>query len=223
MLINSYKLQPFFFLFWTALFLENNRSFEAFYEVYIKHSPAAVIVITWKKKWSGPFPPTTLACGRRRISDRGFSGTRLSGSCVVFVGGHAATDHDGCSRPDLNKQTKKQILVVTVVFCFVAFQTFFEGIKLRFICQARSQESLLLLEGSLSNDDGDGSKNVAKKVNWDPFKLNRVYLDPLNLFPLVDWKEKKEGSVRKPLVEKAYSCQPREHKSLLSQPITHVY
>ena len=51
MLINSYKLQPFFFLFWTALFLENNRSFEAFYEVYIKHSPAAVIVITWKKKW----------------------------------------------------------------------------------------------------------------------------------------------------------------------------
>ena len=69
------------------------------------------------------------------------------------------------SSPDLNKQTKKQILVVTVVFCFVAFQTFFEGIKLRFICQSRSQESLLLLEGSLSNNDGDGSKNVAKNVN----------------------------------------------------------
>ena len=127
------------------------------------------------------------------------------------------------SSPDLNKQTKKQILVVTVVFCFVACQTFVDSIKLRFICQSRSQESLLPLEGSLSNDDGDGSKNVAKKVNWDPFKLNRVHLDPLNLFPLVDWKEKREGSVRKPLVEKAYSCQPREHKSLLSQPITHVY
>ena len=129
------------------------------------------------------------------------------------------------SSPDLtNKQTKKQILVVTVVFCFEAFQTFFDSIKLRFICQSRSQESLLPLEGSVSNDDGDGSKNVAKKVNWDPFKLNRVHLDPFNLFPLVDWKHKKEGRVRKPLFEKAYSCQPREHKSLelLCQPTIHV-
>ena len=36
--------------------------------------------------------------------------------------------------------------------------------------------------GSLSNDDDDdGSENVAKKINLRPFKLCRVYVDPLNL------------------------------------------
>ena len=35
--------------------------------------------------------------------------------------------------------------------------------------------------GSLSNDDDDGSENVAKKMNLRSFKLNRVYLDSLNL------------------------------------------
>ena len=36
--------------------------------------------------------------------------------------------------------------------------------------------------GTLSNDDDDdGSENVAKKTNLRPFKLNRVYLDPLNM------------------------------------------
>ena len=128
------------------------------------------------------------------------------------------------SSPDLSKQANRKTDSGSYrCVLFRSFSNLFEGIKLRFICQSRSQESLLLLEGSLSKDDGDGSENVAKKVNWDPFKLNRVYLDPLNLFPLVDWKEKREGSVRKPLVEKAYSCQPREHKSLLSQPIIRVH
>ena len=34
--------------------------------------------------------------------------------------------------------------------------------------------------GTLSNDNDDGSENVAKKINFRSFKLNRVYLDPLN-------------------------------------------
>ena len=34
---------------------------------------------------------------------------------------------------------------------------------------------------TLSKDDDDGSENVAKKMNLRSFKLNRVYLDPLNL------------------------------------------
>ena len=35
--------------------------------------------------------------------------------------------------------------------------------------------------GTLSNDDDDGGENVAKKMNLRSFKLNRVYLDPLNM------------------------------------------
>ena len=35
--------------------------------------------------------------------------------------------------------------------------------------------------GTLSNDDDDGSENVAKKINLRSFKLNRVYLDQLNM------------------------------------------
>ena len=38
-----------------------------------------------------------------------------------------------------------------------------------------------LTVGSLRNDDDDGSENVAKKMNLSSFKLNRVYLDPLNM------------------------------------------
>ena len=33
--------------------------------------------------------------------------------------------------------------------------------------------------GTLSNDDG--SENVGKQMNLRSFKLNRVYLDPLNM------------------------------------------
>ena len=33
----------------------------------------------------------------------------------------------------------------------------------------------------LSNNDDDGSENVAKKMNLRSFKLNRVYLDPFNM------------------------------------------
>ena len=33
----------------------------------------------------------------------------------------------------------------------------------------------------ISKDEDDGSENVPKKMNLRSFKLNRVYLDPLNM------------------------------------------
>ena len=41
--------------------------------------------------------------------------------------------------------------------------------------------------GTISNDDDDGSENVAKKMNLRSFKLNRVYLDPLNMSNVGDF------------------------------------
>ena len=38
----------------------------------------------------------------------------------------------------------------------------------------------------LSNEDDDGSENVGKKMNLRSFKLNRVYLDPLNMSTAAD-------------------------------------
>ena len=38
-----------------------------------------------------------------------------------------------------------------------------------------------LILGTLSKDDDDASENVGKKMNLRSFKLNRVYLDPLNM------------------------------------------
>ena len=35
--------------------------------------------------------------------------------------------------------------------------------------------------GTLSNDDDNGSENVAKEMNLRSFKLNRVYLESLNM------------------------------------------
>ena len=35
--------------------------------------------------------------------------------------------------------------------------------------------------GTLSNNDDDGSENVAKKMNLRSYKVNRVYLNPLNM------------------------------------------
>ena len=35
--------------------------------------------------------------------------------------------------------------------------------------------------GTLSKDHNDGSENVGKKMNLRSFKLDRVYLDPLNI------------------------------------------
>ena len=41
--------------------------------------------------------------------------------------------------------------------------------------------SLHILMRELSNDDDEGSENVAKKMNLRSFKLYRVYLDSLSL------------------------------------------
>ena len=39
-----------------------------------------------------------------------------------------------------------------------------------------------MILGTLSkDDDDDGSENVGKKMNLRSFKLNRVFLDPLNM------------------------------------------
>ena len=40
---------------------------------------------------------------------------------------------------------------------------------------------LVKIKGTLSKHDDDGSENVGKKMNLRSFKLNRVYLDPLNV------------------------------------------
>ena len=45
---------------------------------------------------------------------------------------------------------------------------------------SRSFGDLMTPLGTLSTDDDDSSENVGKKVNLRSFKLNRVYLDPLN-------------------------------------------
>ena len=41
--------------------------------------------------------------------------------------------------------------------------------------------------GTLSNDNDDSSENVAKKMNLRSFKLNRVYLDPVNMSNVGDF------------------------------------
>ena len=42
------------------------------------------------------------------------------------------------------------------------------------------------LLGTLSKDD-DGSENVGKKMNLRSYKLNRVYLDPLDMSNVGDF------------------------------------
>ena len=39
----------------------------------------------------------------------------------------------------------------------------------------------ILLIGTLSKDDDNGSENAGKKINLRSFKLHRVYLDPFNM------------------------------------------
>ena len=44
-----------------------------------------------------------------------------------------------------------------------------------------SKASTIDILGTSSKDDDDSSENVGKKMNLRSFKLNRVYLDPLNM------------------------------------------
>ena len=41
--------------------------------------------------------------------------------------------------------------------------------------------------GSLGNNDDDDSENITKKIILRPFKLYRVYLEPLNLANVGDF------------------------------------
>ena len=43
--------------------------------------------------------------------------------------------------------------------------------------------------GTLSRDDDDGSEDVAKKMDLRSFKLNRVFLDPLNMSNAANFPE----------------------------------
>ena len=49
----------------------------------------------------------------------------------------------------------------------------------QFFCCFRLHGALRRFRGSFSNDDGN--ENVAKKLNWCPFKSCRVYFDQLSL------------------------------------------
>ena len=39
---------------------------------------------------------------------------------------------------------------------------------------------MMMMIVTVSNDDDDCSENITKKINLRPFKLYRVYLEPLN-------------------------------------------
>ena len=57
-------------------------------------------------------------------------------------------------------------------------------ITVRFVYSKASTIDIL---GTLSKDDDDGSENVGKNNNLRSFKLNRVNLDPLNMFNASDF------------------------------------
>ena len=50
-----------------------------------------------------------------------------------------------------------------------------------------AQMSFKCCNRDLKQRDDDGNKNVAKKMNLRSFKLNRVYLDPLNMSNVGDF------------------------------------
>ena len=50
----------------------------------------------------------------------------------------------------------------------------------KFLWWDRLDGTTLTTLGTLSKDDDNSSENVSKKMNLSSFKLNLVYLDPLN-------------------------------------------
>ena len=58
------------------------------------------------------------------------------------------------------------------------FQMFLTTVRF----EVYSKASTIDILGTLSKDEDDGgSEKVGKKMNLRPFKLNHVYLDPLNM------------------------------------------
>ena len=57
------------------------------------------------------------------------------------------------------------------------FQMFLTTVRF----EVYSKASTIDILRTLSKDDDGGSENVGKKMNLRSFKLNRVYLDPLNM------------------------------------------
>ena len=62
------------------------------------------------------------------------------------------------------------------------------------VCLRLSSPVLLPVHLTLSMGDDDGSENVGKEMNLRSFKLNRVYLDPLNMSSAGDFSWRKENS-----------------------------
>ena len=60
---------------------------------------------------------------------------------------------------------------------------FLRTLEINLCLNSRSKltKCLVQIKGTLSKDDGGGGENVGKKMNLRSFKLNRVYLDPLNM------------------------------------------
>ena len=54
------------------------------------------------------------------------------------------------------------------------------GRGLKPLWRAETKQCRFDLPGSLSENDDDGSENITKKINLLPFKVYRVYLEPLS-------------------------------------------
>ena len=71
---------------------------------------------------------------------------------------------------------KSPLFYITIIGCASYFQPIFwsHGYSMK-------QSSPIDLIGTLSKEDYDGSENDGKNMNLRSFKLNGVYLDPLNM------------------------------------------
>ena len=67
------------------------------------------------------------------------------------------------------------------IFSLFLFSKRAENVFLSPCLSSSSFPFFLASIGTLSKDDDDGSENFAKKMNLRSFKLNRVYLDTLNM------------------------------------------
>ena len=79
---------------------------------------------------------------------------------------------------DFDKTLIKLLLLLsrllTIFFCHFEFSLKTADLTVPAAC-------ILPPIGTLSNDEDDGSENVAKKMNLRSFRHNRVFLDSLNM------------------------------------------
>ena len=73
---------------------------------------------------------------------------------------------------------------------------------------------MMMMIGTLSNDDDDGSENITKKMNLRPFKLYRVHLEPLNSSNVGDFSWSR-------ILKGLFPCSNREGKIVVVCPRPH--